>query len=211
MRVRVLAVRIVLVSGAIGALSALPARAAEDAFAWAPAHAPAVVRGRESGARFGLVGLSEVDVEVDNLYDAANRQALALAEQKMAGVPGVRAVFGPAELLDITVDPSGKPSARPVLARGQSESEGEAARQRIVRRADALGGSSPRTAGASVSWWTPPIGIASSRRCRRRSATRAWAWRRRPVVSRRARSGPIRGVIGRASCRSGSPPSGPSS
>lgn len=143
MRFRGLAVVVVRILGAtisaIGALSARPARAAEDSFAWAPAHAPAVMRGRESGARFGLVGLTEVDVEVDDLYDAANRQALALAEQKMAGLPGVRAVFGPAELLDITVDPSGKPSARPVLARGQSESEGEAARQRIVRRADALG------------------------------------------------------------------------
>jgi hypothetical protein len=116
-----------------------PARAAEDAFAWAPAHAPAVARGRQSGARFGLVGLTEIEVEVDDLYDAANRQALGLAERRLAAVPGVRAVFGPAGLLDVTVDASGKPSARAVLARGQSESEGEAARQRIVRRADALG------------------------------------------------------------------------
>ena len=116
-----------------------PARAADDAFAWAPGHAPAVAGGRQSGARFGLVGLTEIEVEVDDLYDAANRQALGLAEQRLAAVPGVRAVFGPAGLLDVTVDPSGKPSARPVLARGQSESEGEAARQRIVRRADALG------------------------------------------------------------------------
>ena len=116
-----------------------PARAADDAFAWAPPHAPAVARGRQSGARFGLVGLTEIEVEVDDLYDAANRQALGLAERRLAAVPGVRAVFGPAGLLDVTVDASGKPSARPVLARGQSESEGEAARQRIVRRADALG------------------------------------------------------------------------
>jgi hypothetical protein len=116
-----------------------PARAADDAFAWAPAPAPAVALGRQSGARFGLVGLTEIEVEVDDLYDAANRQALGLAEEKLAAVPGVRAVFGPAGLLDVTVDASGKPSARPVLARGQSESEGEAARQRIVRRADALG------------------------------------------------------------------------
>ena len=116
-----------------------PARAADDAFAWAPPHAPAVVRGRQSGARFGLVGLTEIEVEVDDLYDAANRQALGLAERRLAAVPGVRAVFGPAGLLDVTVDQSGKPSARAVLARGQSESEGEAARQRIVRRADALG------------------------------------------------------------------------
>lgn len=116
-----------------------PAHAADDAFAWAPAHAPAVARGRLSGARFGLVGLTEIEVEVDDLYDAANRQALGLAERRLAAVPGVRAVFGPAGLLDVTVDAGGKPSARPVLARGQSESEGEAARQRIVRRADALG------------------------------------------------------------------------
>ena len=59
-----------------------PARAADDAFAWAPAHAPAVARGRQSGARFGLVGLTEIEVEVDDLYDAANRQALGLAEQR---------------------------------------------------------------------------------------------------------------------------------
>ncbi len=124
---------------AVSVAVASPAHAADDAFAWAPAHAPAVASGRQTGARFGLVGLTEIEVEVDNLYDAANRQALRLAEQKMAAAPGVRAVFGPAGLLDVTVDAAGKPSARPVLARGQSESEGEAARQKIVRRADALG------------------------------------------------------------------------
>jgi hypothetical protein len=145
---------------------ALPARADDDAFAWAPTYAPAVARGRESGARFDLLGLTEIEVEVDDLYDAANRQALRLAEERLAAIPGVRAVFGPSGLLDVTVDPSGKPSARPVLARGKTEigwtepgsarrsptregagtlsgspteSEGEAARQRIVRRADALG------------------------------------------------------------------------
>jgi hypothetical protein len=157
----------VAVNLAVTLAVASPARAAEDAFAWAPAHAPAVASGRQSGARFGLVGLTEIEVEVDDLYDAANRQALGLAEQRLAAVPGVRAVFGPAGLLDVTVDASGKPSARPVLGRGQrsegawtesgsarrsqsrggagtlpgspNEIEGEAARQRIVRRADALG------------------------------------------------------------------------
>jgi hypothetical protein len=58
----------------------------------------------------------------------------------------VRAVFGPVGLLDVTVDPSGKASAREVLAHSRravtsaaAESEAEAARQHIVRRADALG------------------------------------------------------------------------
>jgi hypothetical protein len=140
------------------------ALASPDPFAWAPPHAPAVVRGRETGARFGVPGLTEIEVEVDDVYDAANRHAVAVAEQRLAAVRGVRAVFGPAELLDITVDPGGTPSARRVLGRGrgaiidlgriargpgavrtlagaaaQEERENEEARQRIVRRADALG------------------------------------------------------------------------
>jgi hypothetical protein len=140
------------------------AQCAPDPFAWAPPHAPAVVRGRETGARFGVPGLTEIEVEVDDVYDAANRHAIAVAEQRLAAVRGVRAVFGPAELLDITVDPGGTPSARRALGRGrgaiidlgriargpgavrtlagaaaQEERENEEARQRIVRRADALG------------------------------------------------------------------------
>jgi hypothetical protein len=139
-RTGALAVVAAVAVAVLASLVAVPAaRAADDAFAWAPAHAPAVAQGRQSGERFGLVGLTEVEVEVDDLYDAANREALSLAEQKIAAVPGVRAVFGPAGLLDVTVDAGGKPSARPVLARGPNEAQGEAARQRIVRRADALG------------------------------------------------------------------------
>ena len=115
------------------------ARAAEDPFAWAPPRAPAVVRGRQAGNRFDLLSLHEVTVEIDNVFAATNREALGLAEQRLAELPGVRAVFGPAGLLDVSVDASGKPRARPVLARGASETEGEAARQRVVRRADAVG------------------------------------------------------------------------
>ncbi|HMF43958.1 MAG TPA: hypothetical protein VKQ32_24965 [Polyangia bacterium] len=126
-----------------------PARAAHSPFAWAPAGTPVVERGRSAASRFRLLALHEVTVEVDDAFAAANRQALALAEQRIAEVPGVRAVFGPAGLLDITSDARGNTSARPVLGRGgaatqlgpaeSSEGEGEAARQRVVRRADALG------------------------------------------------------------------------
>ncbi len=136
MRLGVLALPAVIVALALGAR---PARAADDPFAWAPAHARAVGRGRLAGAELGLLPLRQLDLEIDDVFDAANRQALSLAEQRLREVPGVRAVFGPAALLDIRVDASGNPSARPVLARGGSESEGEAARQRVVRRADALG------------------------------------------------------------------------
>ena len=137
-------------STAFGALApASVARAAHNPFAWAPVGAEVVERGRVAASRFGLLALHEVTVEVDDAFAAANRQALALAEQRIAEVPGVRAVYGPAGLLDITADARGNTSARPVLARGRgasqtaagesSESEGEAARQRVVRRADALG------------------------------------------------------------------------
>jgi hypothetical protein len=132
-----------------GALAPAVARAAHDPFAWAPPGNEVVERGRVAANRFGLLTLHEVTVEVDDAFAAANRQALALAERRIAEVPGVRAVFGPAGLLDITADARGNTSARPVLARGRgaaltgagepSEIEGEAARQRVVRRADALG------------------------------------------------------------------------
>ncbi|HVY38967.1 MAG TPA: hypothetical protein VHM31_13575 [Polyangia bacterium] len=148
----------------VGLTGARAAQAAPDPFAWAPRRAPAVTRGHETAARFGIAALTEVEVEVDDVYDAANRHAVELAEQRLAAVPGVRAVFGPAGLLDITVDASGKPSAQRVLGRGrgaivdlgriargpgavrtlagaaaQEERENEEARQRVVRRADALG------------------------------------------------------------------------
>jgi hypothetical protein len=125
------------------------ALAATNPFAWAPPGTAVVERGRSAASRFRLLSLHEVTVEVDDAFAAANRQALALAEQRIAEVPGVRGVFGPAGLLDITSDARGNTSARPVLGHSggappaagaeASEGEGEAARQRVVRRADALG------------------------------------------------------------------------
>jgi hypothetical protein len=115
-----------------------PARATES-FAWTPGGAPAAARGRDAANRFDLLRLVELTVEVDDAFSAENRAALAAAEQRLAAVPGVRRVFGPAHLLEPALDASGKVSARAVLSRGTSESEGEEARQRVVRRADALG------------------------------------------------------------------------
>ncbi|HEY2731207.1 MAG TPA: hypothetical protein VGK52_14795 [Polyangia bacterium] len=115
-----------------------PARAA-DTFAWTAADAPAGARDREATRRFDLLRLVELTVEVDNAFSAANREALAAAELRLATVRGVRRVFGPARLLEVALDGSGKATARAVLSRGTSESDGEEARQRVVRRADALG------------------------------------------------------------------------
>ena len=134
--------RLALVAS-ISLLGALPAardaRAAYDPFSWAPPGPVAVERGRQAASRFALRTLHEVTVEVDNVFAAANRQALSLAEQRLREVPGVRGVVGPAGLLDVSVNAGGTTSARKMLARGESESEGEAARQRVVRRADAVG------------------------------------------------------------------------
>jgi hypothetical protein len=55
---------------AVAALALEPraARAADNPFAWAPTRAPEVVRGREAGARFGLLALHEITVEIDNVF-----------------------------------------------------------------------------------------------------------------------------------------------
>jgi hypothetical protein len=132
--------RFVASLAAAAALSGLAAPAwAADAFAWTPRDAPGLARGREAAARFDLLPLTEVTVEVDNAFGPASREGLAAAERRLAEVPGVRRVIGPAQLLEAAVDAAGRAHVRPMLARGGSDGDGEAARQRIVRRADALG------------------------------------------------------------------------
>ena len=117
----------------------------------------------------------------------------------------MRAVFGPAGLLDITADARGNTSARSVLARGRggglpgagdtNESEGEAARQRVVRRADALGwfltenGRRVRFFVDTDDWPRVASGVST-----RRSPPPASGWRRRrPRAWTRGRCGRIRG------------------
>jgi hypothetical protein len=119
------------------------ARERHDPFAWTPGDAPAVERGRQAGMRFGLASMHEITVEIDNVFAPANQQALLLAEARLAEIRGVRAVLGPSTLLDISVDAGGKPRARRVMdGRGGSatgEPGTEVARERVIRRADALG------------------------------------------------------------------------
>ena len=127
------------------------ARAARNPFAWAPPGTEIVERGRSAANRFGLLSLHEVTIEVDDAFAAANRQALALAEARIAEVAGVRAVYGPAGLLDITTDPRGNTSARPVLGRGGGGSNPGSSnrwRARGRRRASASSGAPTRWAGS---------------------------------------------------------------
>jgi hypothetical protein len=119
------------------------ARERDEAFAWTPADSPAVERGMQAAMRFGLASMHEITVEVDDVFAPANQQALVLAEARLAEIAGVRAVLGPSALLDISVDASGRPRARRVMGAGggspSGDDKGEAARERILRRADALG------------------------------------------------------------------------
>jgi hypothetical protein len=119
-------------------LASGPARAA-GTFGWAPLDSPTVARGREVAARFDQESLFEISVEVNNAFALGNRRAIAVAEEELRRIPGVRRVFGPARLADLAVDGHGRVSVRRVLERGGSEGDDEAVRQRVVRRADALG------------------------------------------------------------------------
>jgi hypothetical protein len=127
-------------------VSVSPAHAA-DPFAWTPPDHPAIVRGREVGNRFDLLSAWEVTLPVDNAFSAENRRALAALEKRLGLLPGVRKVVGPSALLDVSVSDrrGGAITASLALARGgagagpAAESDNEAVRQRIVRRADALG------------------------------------------------------------------------
>jgi hypothetical protein len=128
-----------LACAAGGLLAAPGAARAAGTFSWAPLDSPAIARGREVAARFDQESLFEISVEVNNAFALDNRRAIAVAEEELRRIPGVRRVFGPAQLTDLTVDGRGRVSVRRVLERGGSEADDEAVRQRVVRRADALG------------------------------------------------------------------------
>jgi hypothetical protein len=110
---------------------------ASNAFAWAPPDSPQVARGRQVARRFDQESLWEISVEVNDAFALDNRRAIGVAEEELRRIPGIRRVFGPAQLADVMVDADGRISARAVLDRGPGE--GEASRQRVVRRDDALG------------------------------------------------------------------------
>ena len=180
--------------------------------------AAATVRRSRAGARsrqrFDQESLDEISVEVDNAFAAATGEALAVAEERCGASPGSRRSFGPAQLPDLAVDGAAAPRARWSWRAGAARAEDEAVRQRVVRRADALGWFLTANGSAARSWSTPPTGRASPRGSRPRSAAAvvsSLAPAGLETVRRRVRSGPTRAGAGaRLLAACSSPPGRPS-
>ncbi|MBC8132198.1 MAG: hypothetical protein H7X95_04390, partial [Deltaproteobacteria bacterium] len=126
--------------GAGVALSAgPPAIAPFDNIRYLPPQAPSAVRGRTVAMRYGLGRRFQLTLQVNNVFAAQNRQAIARAESLIGAIPGVRRVIGPSGLLAINVDARGRASSVPLLAGGPAEDASEIVRQRLIRRSDAIG------------------------------------------------------------------------
>lgn len=131
------------VTAAVAASDRRLAQAAQgeefDLSRFAPPESQAVIRGRVAADRFGLGRRFELSLQVNNAFAAQNRRAIGRAETAIAALPGVRRVIGPAGLLEITVDESGRALAAPALGGGPGDEASEAVRQRLMRRSDAIG------------------------------------------------------------------------
>ncbi len=110
-----------------------------DLVGFAPPESVAAQRGREVALRFDLGARFELALQVNNAFTAQNRQAMARAEARIAAIPGVRKVVGPGGLLALGVDGAGRVWSGPLLAGGSDDDANELARQRLIRRSDAIG------------------------------------------------------------------------
>ena len=111
----------------------------DDVVRFSPPDSEAAIRGREVALRFDFGSRFELALQVNNAFTAQNRDAIARTEARIAAIPGVRKVIGPAGLLAIAVDSAGRASSQPLLAGGSQESANEDVRQRLIRRSDAIG------------------------------------------------------------------------
>jgi hypothetical protein len=144
-----------LVGAAAAWTEAMPARAAAGdgddhspgIVKLAPPQSQAFRRGREAGLRFDLARRFDLVLQVNNAFSAQNRKAIADVAARIAKLPGVRKVIGPAGLLALRVDAGGRVSATPLLAAGPNDDTANATdddvaetiRQRLIRRSDAVG------------------------------------------------------------------------
>lgn len=111
-----------------------PAAALEGGFA--PPGAPETRRGAAVAERFELGRRFVLELEVANAFSAQNQAAIPRAEARVAAVPGVRQVIGPAGLSSFTVDHAGHVAVAPLRAGAAGEPE---LARRLAARADATG------------------------------------------------------------------------
>jgi len=113
--------------------------AADGAFA--PPDTAETRRGWAVAERFELRRRFILTLDVANAFSAQNQAAIARAEARIAAIPGVERVIGPARLLGFSADAAGRITAAPLRARGggdQAAAQAELAR-RLAARADATG------------------------------------------------------------------------
>lgn len=128
----------------LGATLLVPAAvrsAAAGEGAFAPPDSADTRRGEAVAARFELGRRFMLTLDVANAFSAQNQAAIARAEARIAAIPGVRQVIGPARLLGFTVDGAGQVTATLLRARGAAGDQAGQAElvRRLGARADATG------------------------------------------------------------------------
>lgn len=114
---------------------ALMRTAAAGEGAFAPPDSAQTRRGWAVAERFSLARRFVLTLDVANAFSAQNQAAMARAEARVAAVPGVRQVIGPARLLTFTIDGAARVTAAPLRAH---EPVAPAVRADTTMRADAV-------------------------------------------------------------------------
>jgi hypothetical protein len=112
--------------------------AGAGALGFVPAGSEAATRGAAAMERFGLGGRYELTFQVANAFSAPARAAIARVEASLAALPGVKRVAGPAGLLKLAVDRSGRVSSTPLFPSARAEGA-RLLQSRLNERQDAVG------------------------------------------------------------------------
>ena len=121
--------------------------------AFAPPDSVETRRGWAVAERFELTQRFVLTLDVANAFSAQNQAAIARAEARIAAIPGVRHVIGPARLLDFTVDAAGRVTAAPMRARAAEEQAQAGERTDAAVRAEAAETERRLDARADATGW----------------------------------------------------------
>lgn len=108
------------------------------ALAFVPVSSEAGRRGAEAIARFGLGNRYQLTFDVANAFLPETRDAVARVEARLAAVPGVKRVWGPSRLLDLSVEANGRVQSLPLFS-GERADDVAWLQGRLDDRQDAVG------------------------------------------------------------------------